>query len=38
VVDPTIVARLLGRRRRIDPLGELGTGQARAAAAVAAWR
>ena len=25
VVDPTIVARLLGRRRRTDPLGELTT-------------
>jgi DNA-binding NarL/FixJ family response regulator len=23
VVDPTIVSRLLGRRRRVDPLGEL---------------
>jgi DNA-binding NarL/FixJ family response regulator len=23
VIDPTIVSRLLGRRRRLDPLGEL---------------
>ena len=25
VIDPTIVAQLLGRRRRVDPLGELTT-------------
>lgn len=23
MIDPTIVARLVGRRRRVDPLGEL---------------